>query len=56
MELENIIVSEVTQFPDRLVGYVLTYNWTLAIKCRTTMLQSTKPKKLGNKEGAWENI
>ena len=28
----------------------VTYNWALTIKCRTTMLQSTDPKKLGNKE------
>ena len=30
--------------------FVLTYKWTLAIKCRITMLQSTDPKKLDNKE------
>jgi hypothetical protein len=28
----------------------VTYNWALTIKCRTTMLQSTDPKKLCNKE------
>jgi len=48
MKLENIILSEVTQ--SQQVWYILIYKWTLAIKCRTTMLQSTDPKKLGNKK------
>jgi hypothetical protein len=28
----------------------LTYKWMLVIKCRTTTLQSTDPKKMSNKE------
>ena len=47
MRLGNIL-SGVTQ-PH--VWYVFTYKWILAIKTRITMLQSTDPKKLSNKEG-----
>ena len=40
--------------PEIHVWYVLTYKWTLVIKYRTIMLQSIAPKKLSNKEDAWE--
>ena len=36
--------------------YELTYQWTLAIKCRTVMLQPTDPRKLGNKEVPREDV
>jgi hypothetical protein len=39
-----------------LLRYVLTYNWTLAIKCRTTTLQSIDPKTWGNKEAPSEDM
>lgn len=32
IEVENIILSEVTQTKERHIWYVLTYKWTLAIK------------------------
>ena len=32
MELETIILNEVTQESEGHIWYVLTYNWTLAIK------------------------
>jgi hypothetical protein len=56
MKLENVILSEVMQTPERHVWYVLTYKWTVAIECRIIMLQSTDPKKLGNKEGSREDV
>jgi hypothetical protein len=31
---------------------MLTYKWILAIEYRITMLQSTDPKMLSNKEGS----
>ena len=34
---------------------VLPYKWTIAIKNRITMLQSTDPKKPNNKEGPRED-
>jgi len=43
MELENIILNEVTQIP-KDTWYVLTYQWILVIKYNITMLQSTDPK------------
>ena len=54
MELENIILSEVAPI-QKDTWYILTYKWTLAIKYRTTTLQSTDPKKLSNKEGPRED-
>ena len=47
MELGNIFWNEITQnLKTCIVCYVLTYNWTLAIKYRITMLHSTDPNKL----------
>jgi len=43
MEIENIILIEVMQTHKTHIVYV-TYNWTLAINCRITMLQSTDPE------------
>jgi hypothetical protein len=37
--------------PETQTWYVLTYQWILVIKYRITMLQSTDPKRLSNKEG-----
>ena len=46
MELENIILSEVTQSQrNKQTRYVLTDKWILAKKYRIT----TDPKKLSNK-------
>ena len=48
MELENIILSEVTQAQKRHTRYVLTDKWTLAQKFRIPKIQFTdhmKPKK-----------
>ena len=57
MKLENIILSEITQTQKDTYGvYVLTYNLTLAIKFRITVLKSTDPKKLGNKEALYVPI
>jgi hypothetical protein len=42
--LKNIILSEVTQTQKDM--YSLIINWTLTVKYRIPMLQSTKPKKL----------
>ena len=44
MELENTVTD-----PEKHTCYVLTYKWTLAIKCRRIMLQLIEPKKLSNK-------
>jgi hypothetical protein len=41
--------------PKRHEWYVFTFSWTLAIKYRTTVLQYSNPKKLGNKEVPKEN-
>ena len=41
--------------PERHPWFVLTDKWTLAIKYRTTMLQSTDPKKPSNKKGLRED-
>ena len=40
MEIENIIVSKVTQTQKDTFD-ILTYMWTLTTKCKITMLQST---------------
>jgi hypothetical protein len=37
---------------ERRTWYELTYKWILAIMYRITMLQSTNPKNLSNKEGS----
>jgi hypothetical protein len=41
--------------PERHAWYIFTYKWTLAIKYRITLLQSTDPKKLRNKESSGED-
>jgi hypothetical protein len=38
MELENIILSEVTQTPKDMAWYMLTNMWILAVKYRVPML------------------
>lgn len=38
IELENIMLSELTQTPKRQAWYTLTYKWILAINYRITML------------------
>jgi hypothetical protein len=40
--------------PRKTTWHVLTDKWTLAIKYRIAMLQSTDPKKPSNKEGPRE--
>ena len=55
MELEKIILSEVTQTQKDTYVYLLFYKWTLAAKCRITTLQCTDPKKLSNEEGSRED-
>ena len=49
MEIKTIILSEVLADIERQRLYVLTYNWTLAIKYMITLLQFTDQKKLGSK-------
>jgi hypothetical protein len=49
MELENIILSEVTQTPKDVHG--MSCKWILAIKYRIHTLYSTDPNKLTKKEG-----
>jgi hypothetical protein len=49
-------MSEVAQSKKDMHGVYSTYNWILAIKYRITMLQSTDPKKLSNKEGSMEDL
>jgi hypothetical protein len=49
VELENTILSKVSK-SQKDIWCVLIYSWILSIMCRTIMLQSTDPKKLGNKE------
>jgi hypothetical protein len=46
MELENIILSWGNSDPERHTWYILILKYTLAIKYRTTMLQSKDPNKL----------
>ena len=46
MDLENIILSEITQ-----TKYVLTGKWILAKKYRIPMIQPTDHKKFNKKEG-----
>jgi hypothetical protein len=55
MQLEHIILSEVIQVQKDTYDIHVHYKWTLAIKCRIIMLQSTDPKKLGNKECPWDS-
>ena len=38
MDLENLMLSKVTQTQKNMHGYVLTYKWILAIKYRIAML------------------
>ena len=52
MELENIILNEVTQTQKDRYG-VQTYNWTLAIKCRIT---SAGQNKLGDNKYSMEDV
>jgi hypothetical protein len=54
MDLENIILSEVTQSKKDMHS-IFTYNWTLAIKYKIPMLHSTNPKKSNKKEGPHED-
>ena len=49
MELENIILNEVTQ--KGMYWYVLIDKWILAIKYRISILYPTNTKKLNKKEG-----
>ena len=51
MELENIILSEVTQSQDGHARYVLTYKWILDIEYRVRMLHYIDSKNLNKKEG-----
>lgn len=54
-ELQNVILSEVTQIQEETWN-VITYKWTiLAIKYRITMLQSPDPKKVSNKKNPGED-
>ena len=57
MELENIILSEVTQTPTHIghASYVLSDKWTLAIKYSITMPQPTNTKKPNDTEGPRED-
>ena len=50
MQLEHIILSEVIQTQKDTYDIHVHYKWTLAIKCRITILQSTDLKKLGSME------
>jgi hypothetical protein len=45
IELEIIILSEVTLDPGRHTRYVTTLKWILALKNRITMLKSLDPKE-----------
>jgi len=53
MELENILRAVICTEKD--TWYVLIYKWILAIKYRVTILYSTYPKKVSNKEGPKED-
>ena len=55
MQLEHIILSEVIQVQKDTYDIHVHYKWTLAIKYKIIMLQSTDPKKLGNKECPWDS-
>lgn len=46
MELENTLLSEVTQSQKSHVWYVITYKWVLTIKYRMRMLHSTDPQPI----------
>ena len=52
IDLENVMISEVTQSQ---TGTYAMYSVTLLIKCRSSMLQCSDPKKLGNKEVLTKN-
>jgi hypothetical protein len=59
MELENIILSEVTQTQKRHAWYVFTNKWILGPpppkKFRITKIQSTELKKLNKLKGPSED-
>ena len=46
MDLEDIILSEVTQITKELTQYVLTDKWILAQKLRIPKIQFAKHKKI----------
>jgi hypothetical protein len=50
MELENVILSEVTQVTKKHTLYVLTDKWILGKKLRILMIQLTEHMKLRKKE------
>ena len=54
-ELENIILSVVSQSPKRHAWYVLTDEQILAKKYKMLMIHPTVPKKLNKKEGPSKN-
>ena len=54
MELENIILSEVTQTPKGIQGMISGVY--IAIKHRILMIHPTDPKKLNKKEGPSDDI
>ena len=56
MDLENIILSEVTWTQKDKLSYVLTHKWLLDIKQRKTSLQFTIPENLDNKEDPKRDI
>jgi hypothetical protein len=55
MELEDIVLSEVTQTHKGHVRYVLTDKWILAKKYRMPMMHPTDPKNLNKKGGPIED-
>ncbi len=58
MELENIILSEVTQTdPERhVLTHALTHRWFLNNKAKKTSLQITIPENLDNDEDPKRDI
>ena len=61
MELEETILSEVTQSQKEKTWYLITHRCFLDIDLRITTLQSTSPEKLASKKdskrdthGPWE--
>ena len=50
MELENIILSEVTQSQNEHTWHVLTDKWTFAQKFKIPMIQLTDHMKVKKKE------
>ena len=55
MELEKNHPENTQSKKDTHRRNIITYKWILAIKYRITMLQSTEPKKLNNKDGSKED-